>query len=141
VLAPDLPVVQGDALLLREVWTNLLGNAFKYSRPRERAVIEVGWRIDPLLGYTFSVRDNGVGFDPKYSQKLFGVFQRLHRAAEFEGTGIGLALTRRIVERHGGTIWAESRLGEGSVFHFSLPIEGLNPNEANPISMPVPLDP
>lgn len=141
VLAPDLPVVLGDALLLREVWTNLLGNAFKYTRPRERAVIEVTWQIDPLLGYTFSVRDNGVGFDSKYSQKLFGVFQRLHRATEFEGTGIGLALTRRIVERHGGTIWAESRLGEGSAFHFSLPIEGLNLNEANPLSMPVPLDP
>ncbi|OSZ67325.1 PAS domain S-box protein [Hydrogenophaga sp. IBVHS2] len=141
LIDPDLPVVQGDALLLREVWTNLLGNAFKYTRPRERAVIEVSWQIDPLLGYTFAVRDNGVGFDSKYSQKLFGVFQRLHRATEFEGTGIGLALTRRIVERHGGTIWAESRLGEGSVFHFSLPIEGLNPNEANPLSMPVPLDP
>jgi len=141
LIDPDLPVVQGDALLLREVWTNLLGNAFKYTRPRERAVIEVSWQIDPLLGYTFAVRDNGVGFDSKYSQKLFGVFQRLHRATEFEGTGIGLALTRRIVERHGGTIWAESRLGEGSVFHFSLPIEGLNPNEANPLSMPAPLDP
>jgi len=140
LIDPDLPVVQGDALLLREVWTNLLGNAFKYTRPRERAVIEVTWQIDPLLGYTFAVRDNGVGFDSKYSQKLFGVFQRLHRATEFEGTGIGLALTRRIVERHGGTIWAESRLGEGSVFHFSLPIDGLHPNEANPLSMPVPLD-
>jgi light-regulated signal transduction histidine kinase (bacteriophytochrome) len=141
LVAPDLPVVQGDALLLREVWTNLLGNAFKYTRPRERAIIDVSWQIDPLLGYTFAVRDNGVGFDSKYSQKLFGVFQRLHRATEFEGTGIGLALTRRIVERHGGTIWAESRLGEGSVFHFSLPIEGLHPNEANPLSMPVPLEP
>ncbi|WP_302173990.1 PAS domain S-box protein [uncultured Hydrogenophaga sp.] len=141
MIAPDLPVVQGDALLLREVWTNLLGNAFKYTRPRDRALIEVSWQIDPLLGYTFSVRDNGVGFDSKYSQKLFGVFQRLHRATEFEGTGIGLALARRIVERHGGTIWAESRLGEGSVFHFSLPIEGLHPNEANLLSMPVPLEP
>jgi PAS domain S-box-containing protein len=124
VVAPDLPVVQGDALLLREVWANLLGNACKYSRPRERARIEVGWSLDPAVGPTFHVRDNGVGFDTKYSTKLFGVFQRLHRASEFEGTGIGLALTRRIVERHGGSIWAESRLGEGSVFYFSLPFDG-----------------
>jgi PAS domain S-box-containing protein len=123
VVAPDLPVVQGDALLLREIWANLLGNAFKYSRPRERSRIEVGWSVDPAVGYTFFVRDNGVGFDTKYSHKLFGVFQRLHRATEFEGTGIGLALTRRIVERHGGSIWAESQPGEGSVFYFSLPFE------------------
>ncbi|MGI9217866.1 MAG: PAS domain-containing sensor histidine kinase, partial [Hydrogenophaga sp.] len=109
VIAPDLPVVQGDALLLREVWANLLGNAFKYTRPRERARIEVGWSVDPAVGYTFYVRDNGVGFDTKYASKLFGVFQRLHRATEFEGTGIGLALTRRILERHGGSIWAESQ--------------------------------
>jgi len=125
VVARDLPVVQGDALLLREVWANLLGNAYKYTRPRESARIEVGWGVDPAKGHTFYVRDNGVGFDTKYSAKLFGVFQRLHRASEFEGTGIGLALTRRIIERHGGTIWAESQLGEGSVFSFSLPFESL----------------
>ncbi|MBL0919218.1 MAG: PAS domain S-box protein [Hydrogenophaga sp.] len=139
-IAPDLPLVHGDALLLREVWANLLGNAFKYTRPRERAVIDVGWHLEPVRGYVFSVRDNGVGFDTKYSQKLFGVFQRLHRASEFEGTGIGLALTRRIVERHGGSVWAESRLGEGSVFHFSLPIDGPRPPEHTD-SMPAPLEP
>ena len=127
VVASDLPVVQGDALLLREIWANLLGNAYKYSRPRERARIEVGWSVDPAVGYTFFVRDNGVGFDTKYSHKLFGVFQRLHRATEFEGTGIGLALARRIVERHGGSIWAESQPGEGSVFYFSLPFESFHP--------------
>ncbi|MGX5651700.1 PAS domain-containing sensor histidine kinase [Hydrogenophaga borbori] len=139
-IASDLPIVHGDALLLREVWANLLGNAFKYTRPRERAVIGVSWHLDPVRGYTFSVRDNGVGFDTKYAQKLFGVFQRLHRASEFEGTGIGLALTRRIVERHGGSIWAESRLGEGSVFHFALPIDG--PRAPDPTdSMPAPLEP
>jgi PAS domain S-box-containing protein len=126
VVAPDLPVVQGDALLLREVWANLLGNAYKYTRPRERTRIEVGWGVDPAKGHTFFVRDNGVGFDTKYAAKLFGVFQRLHRATEFEGTGIGLALTRRIIERHGGSIWAESQLGEGSVFSFSLPFENLH---------------
>jgi PAS domain S-box-containing protein len=135
VVAPDLPVVQGDALLLREVWTNLLGNAYKYSRTRERTRIEVGWSVDPASGYTFFVRDNGVGFDTKYASKLFGVFQRLHRASEFEGTGIGLALTRRIVERHGGSIWADSQVGEGSVFFFSLPFEGLHAPESKRDSM------
>ncbi|QCB47184.1 PAS domain S-box protein [Hydrogenophaga sp. PAMC20947] len=126
VIAPDLPVVQGDALLLREVWANLLGNAFKYTRPRERTRIEVTWSVDPAVGYTFSVADNGVGFDMQYAQKLFGVFQRMHRASEFEGTGIGLALTRRILERHGGSIWAESEIHHGSIFHFSLPFDGVS---------------
>ena len=135
VVAPDLPVVQGDALLLREVWANLLGNAYKYTRPRERASIEVGWSMDPAVGYTFFVRDNGVGFDTKYASKLFGVFQRLHRATEFEGTGIGLALTRRIIERHGGTTWAESQLGAGSIFSFSLPFENLHAADAPRESM------
>ncbi|PZO11715.1 MAG: hypothetical protein DCF26_20595 [Burkholderiales bacterium] len=140
VVAPDLPVVQGDALLLREVWANLLGNAYKYSRPRERSRIEVGWSVDPVVGYTFFVRDNGVGFDTKYAQKLFGVFQRLHRASEFEGTGIGLALTRRIIERHSGSIWADSELGLGSVFYFSLPFEGPGLQESSMDSMPAPLE-
>ncbi|QHE77991.1 PAS domain-containing sensor histidine kinase [Hydrogenophaga sp. PBL-H3] len=140
VVAPDLPVVQGDALLLREVWANLLGNAYKYSRPRERSRIEVGWSVDPVVGYTFFVRDNGVGFDTKYAQKLFGVFQRLHRASEFEGTGIGLALTRRIIERHSGSIWAESELGVGSVFYFSLPFEGPGFSDSPLDSMPAPLE-
>jgi len=140
VIAPDLPVVQGDALLLREVWANLLGNAYKYSRPRERTRIEVGWNVDPVVGYSFFVRDNGVGFDTKYAQKLFGVFQRLHRASEFEGTGIGLALTRRIIERHSGSIWAESALGEGSVFYFSLPFEGPGFSDSILDSMPAPLE-
>lgn len=140
VIAHDLPVVQGDALLLREVWANLLGNAYKYSRPRERSRIEVGWSVDPVVGYTFFVRDNGVGFDTKYAQKLFGVFQRLHRASEFEGTGIGLALTRRIIERHSGSIWAESELGVGSVFYFSLPFEGPGFSDASLDSMPAPLE-
>jgi len=141
VVPPDLPVVPGDALLLREVWANLLGNAYKYTRPRTRARIEVGWSIAPAVGYTFFVRDNGVGFDTKYANKLFGVFQRLHRASEFEGTGIGLALTRRILERHGGRIWAESHPGEGSVFHFSLPLEGLEAPELARDSAPSALEP
>jgi len=141
VVPADLPVVQGDALLLREVWANLLGNAYKYTRPRERSRVEVGWSVDPAVGYTFFVRDNGVGFDTKYANKLFGVFQRLHRASEFEGTGIGLALTRRILERHGGSIWAESRPGEGSVFYFSLPFEGMESIELDRNSIPSVLEP
>lgn len=141
VIPQDLPVVQGDALLLREVWANLLGNAYKYTRPRERTRIEVGWSVDPAVGYTFFVRDNGVGFDTKYAGKLFGVFQRLHRASEFEGTGIGLALTRRILERHGGSIWAESSPGEGSVFYFSLPFEGMESTDLEHDSVPSVLEP
>ena len=141
VIAPDLPVVQGDALLLHEVWANLLGNALKYTRPRERARIEISWSADSAVGYTFAVKDNGVGFDVQYAQKLFGVFQRMHRASEFEGTGIGLALTRRILERHGGSIWAESESGQGSVFHFSLPFEGITHSDFLHDTTPIPLEP
>jgi light-regulated signal transduction histidine kinase (bacteriophytochrome) len=123
-LAQDLPEVQGDALLLSQVWDNLLANALKYSRPRELAEIAVGWHTSGDGELVFWVRDNGVGFDPRRADKLFGVFQRLHRAKEFEGTGIGLALCRRIVERHGGRIWAESEPGKGSTFFFALPAPG-----------------
>ncbi len=121
----DLPAVTADPVLIRLVFENLLDNAVKYTRPREMARIEIGsHRKD---GETvFFVRDNGVGFDMKYIDKLFGVFQRLHRMEEFEGTGIGLANVRRIVERHGGRAWAEGALNEGATFSVSLPdtIEG-----------------
>ncbi|MFP5466511.1 MAG: PAS domain-containing protein [Gammaproteobacteria bacterium] len=140
VIPADLPVVQCDAVLMREVWTNLLGNAYKYSRPRARSRIEVGWSVDPAVGYTFFVGDNGVGFDTQYAQKLFGVFQRLHRSSEFEGTGIGLALTRRIIERHGGSIWADSQVGTGSTFHFSLPFDGLTAPDSGRDTIPSTLD-
>jgi PAS domain S-box-containing protein len=114
-----LPMVRGDPGLLRIAFTNLLSNALKYSRSRERAVIEVG--VSPNASEAIMVRDNGVGFDPKYADKLFGVFQRLHRSEEFEGQGVGLAIVKRIVHKHGGEIWAEARPGEGATFYFTLP--------------------
>jgi PAS domain S-box-containing protein len=119
----DLPLVEGDPGLLKQVFANLLSNAIKYTRPREHTVIEIGLRVmnDEPVVY---VRDNGVGFNMKYADKLFGVFQRLHRAEEFEGTGVGLAIVERVVKRHGGHIWAESELNKGATFYFSM--DGLN---------------
>lgn len=114
-----LPELQCDSGLMKIVFANLLGNAVKYSRPRERAVIEIG-RAGPDRQGALFVRDNGVGFDMRYSGKLFGVFQRLHKATEFEGTGVGLATVERIMRRHGGRIWAESEVGAGSTFYFTI---------------------
>ncbi|MBS0298042.1 MAG: GAF domain-containing protein [Proteobacteria bacterium] len=116
-----LPPAQADPSLVRQVLVNLIGNALKYSRGRNPAVIEVSGRIGEDGQAVYTVRDNGVGFDMAYAGKLFGVFQRLHRIEEFEGTGIGLAISRRIVERHRGRIWAEGAVGQGAAFHFTLP--------------------
>lgn len=126
----DLPVVHGDPGLLRLVFVNLLSNAVKYTAPRETARIEVSANVEPTGDTVIAVRDNGVGFDPEYASKLFGVFQRLHRADEFAGTGIGLANVRQIVHRHGGRVWADAAAGKGATFYMSLPPEGAQPKEA-----------
>ena len=115
----DLPSVDCDPGLLKQVFANLLSNAVKYTRPRQHTAIEIGLRAMNDETVLF-VRDNGVGFNMKYADKLFGVFQRLHRAEEFEGTGVGLAIVERVIKRHGGHIWAESELDQGATFYFTL---------------------
>ena len=115
----DLSEAYGDPVLIRQVWANLISNAIKYSTPKETCRVEIGYKNQNGVD-VYYVRDNGVGFDPLYAQKLFGVFQRLHRANEFEGTGVGLAIVQRIISRHGGTIWAESQVDQGATFYFSL---------------------
>jgi PAS domain S-box-containing protein len=116
-----LPVIVSDENMMRQVWLNLLGNAIKYSGGREKSVIEVTARALPDGSHQFSVRDNGAGFDMQYASKLFGVFQRLHKASDYPGTGIGLASVRRVLMRHGGRIWAEAEVDKGATFHFIIP--------------------
>jgi light-regulated signal transduction histidine kinase (bacteriophytochrome) len=118
-----LPEAKGDVSLLRQVWVNLLSNAVKFSLPKDNGTISVG----ALPGddeNVYYVRDTGVGFDMQYVNKLFAIFQRLHSSDEFEGTGVGLAIVQRIIERHDGRVWAEGNQGEGASFYFSLPRKG-----------------
>ena len=116
----DLPEVQGDTNAVRQVWQNLLSNAIKFSRNRDPAVIKVSAIVEVRV-IRFTVTDNGVGFNPDYAGKLFVLFQRLHGMDEFEGTGVGLAIAKRFVQKHGGSMEAQAKLNEGATFSFSLP--------------------
>lgn len=115
-----LPPARGDEALIRQVMMNLLSNALKFTGLLDKAHIEVTGRVQ--AGETvYSVRDNGIGFDMRQASEIFGVFRRLHQGNDFEGTGIGLATVKRIIERHNGRVWAEGKVGEGAAFHFALP--------------------
>jgi signal transduction histidine kinase len=116
-----LPPCHGNTSMIRQVWANLVGNAIKYSSKKPDPLIEIGYKENGAVMNTYYVKDNGVGFDMQYSHKLFGVFQRLHNQETFEGTGVGLALVKRIIDKHKGEVWAESKNGEGATFYFSLP--------------------
>ena len=117
-----LPTCSADPALLEQVLLNLLANAWKFTGGREVATVQVGaLRAGPAAGIVYYVRDNGIGFDPARVEKLFGLFQRGHRAEEFPGTGVGLAIVRRVISRHGGRVWAESTPGQGACFYFTIP--------------------
>jgi light-regulated signal transduction histidine kinase (bacteriophytochrome) len=116
-----IPDAYGDPILIHQVWSNLISNSIKYTLPKKDRKIEIGSYQENGMDVYF-VKDNGVGFDGAYTHKLFGVFQRLHNVNEFEGTGVGLAIVKRIINRHGGVVWAEGTINRGATFYFSLPI-------------------
>jgi PAS domain S-box-containing protein len=119
-IVDELPEIYADPAYLKQVWINLISNAIKFSSLKDKPEIKIGGKVEE--GYVvYFVKDNGVGFNPEYSHKLFGVFQRLHKSNEFEGTGVGLAIVQRIIHRHGGKVWADSNEGKGATFYFSLP--------------------
>jgi len=120
IIVQDLPKSFGDPTLMRHVWINLISNAIKYSMPKEKPEIVISG-LRSKGKYIYTIKDNGVGFNPNYKEKLFGLFQRLHKASEFEGTGVGLAIVQRIIHRHDGEVWGDSQLGLGAVFSFTLP--------------------
>ena len=119
----DLPPALGDQSLLYQVMQNLLANAVKFTKSRKTAVIEVGGQTENKENIYY-VKDKGAGFDDRYISNLFHPFRRLHGREEYEGTGVGLAIVKRIVQRHGGRVWAEGKVGEGATFYFSLPKNG-----------------
>ena len=122
----DLPTVAGDTTVIRQVWCNLIGNALKYSAKRQEPCVKISGQIEDGEAI-YRVEDNGAGFDMRYADKLFGVFQRLHRAEDFSGTGVGLAIVHRIITRHGGRVWAQGTPDAGACFQFALPIAAAVP--------------
>ena len=121
-VASDVPALQGDATLVRQLLSHLLGNAVKFTAPRSAAVVNVSWQMHDSDRCALTVRDNGVGFNPQYKSKLFHAFQRLHSPRDFEGLGMGLAHSRKIVERHGGSVWADGSPDMGCSVSFTLPL-------------------
>jgi light-regulated signal transduction histidine kinase (bacteriophytochrome) len=119
-IVQELPRIMGDLMMIKQVWVNLISNAIKYSSKQSKATITIGAKNGDKENIYY-VSDNGIGFDIQYADKLFGVFQRLHSTKEFEGTGVGLAIVQRILERHGGRVYADGKVGEGATFYFAMP--------------------